>query len=515
MAFKAAAAQRRFDIPNMKSMSPPASPASVSAADGVLTPLNTTFFPGNTQTGCAFVPAFSNFATPSDMGLAVGDTNVGVLQVNNVCISVFTKAGVLQPGFPKPLTAFAGAPLTANSCVADPRALYDWANHRYIISFIQIDCSTLVGSYWIAVGAGDNPAGVYHVFNLPSIFNFFVPALPDFPRLGQDRQAIYVASNVFNLANGAFLGEEWLLLPKSAMYAGAGFIYNEIVNPFGLALDTSQPANVWDNTDNLRTEFFVTSLNTQGGFYFGCLFTTGCNGLIVWAVSNPLDTTGPGPELSAVFVPTFFNYFFPPFAGQQGLPLSIDTDDVRISGEVTYGGGSLYAALTTADGTGAASSIMYKIQPVLGLDDNVRCTGGFTNFCPFLTNATMINENFLFYGGGFSAYYPTQQPDPEGNVTTAFNFSGPTAFGSSCFISQRVTQGVGPQFDNFVDGGLCFFGLAAYTQVRWGDYTAVGAAGIGGTHPSPTMWFAGMVANGDGSWGTTIAKNGFTTPDQP
>ncbi|MGA7385616.1 MAG: hypothetical protein WBW81_13270, partial [Methylocella sp.] len=53
---------------------------------------------------------------------------------------------------------------------------------------------------------------------------------------------------------------------------------------------------------------------------------------------------------------------------------------------------------------------------------------------------------------------------------------------------------------------------------RWGDYTAVAPAGLvsgGGTGSFPVMWFAGMFANSDGSWGTAIGKNGYSSISQP
>ena len=523
-AFKAQAAQQRFEIPNLKPTPLPAIPSAGSipasaGSEGVLTPSATISFPGNTQTLCAFVPALGHNATPADMALAVGDTTNGVLQVNNVCISVFSKAGAHVLG-PVSLTSFVGLPSTA--CVFDPRALYDWVNHRYIIAFIQFDCLNLAfSSYWVAVSAADDPTGTYHIYNFGSKFGTTNVAI-DFPRLGQDRQAIYVASNVFTTDGMGHVtgydGEEWLLLPKSLMYAGTtGFVFNEILNPFGAFLDSSQPANVWNPTDRPRAEFFVASLNAQNGFYFDCLFTTGCNGLMVWAVSNPLDTTGPGPELSAFSVPTKFNYGFPPSAAQ-GTADTIDTGDVRITGEVSYGAGSLHAALTTSAPGGVAGLIQYKIQPVLNDGNNVKCTGAFTNDCADIAGATISDEAVFFYGAAYSAYYPTPQPDPEGNVTTVFNFSGtsaggPTFGGNTVYISKRVTQAPG----TFHDGGFCltcdveFF----YHQFRWGDYTGVAPAGIAGSTPSPSMWFAGMYVDSFGNWATKIGNNRFTMPNQP
>ena len=537
-ALKAQAAQLRFEIPNLKPMSgPPASaqagsiPAS-AGTEGVLTPVASVAFYGNAQG--SYKTACGGWF-PADMGLAVGDTDVGVVQVNNACISVFSKSGVLQAGYPKSLYSFFGQPSTA--FIGEPRALYDWANHRYIILSDEYNCTSGCWFYLVAVSAGDDPTGTYYIYNLPVSFppdnlGGGVSRVLSLPRLGQDRQAIYVASNVWTECCSGnaeiYSGEEWLLLPKSAMYAGTGFTYNVIDKPGGLGLDSSQPANVFSYLDNPRAEFFVTSFNGLGAAggtdYQACQFTSPyCNGLVVWAVSNPLDTTGPGPELSYFIVPTTYNYSFPPNADQPGN-YPIDSGDASISGEVTYVAGALYAALTTNNGAGGPGVILYKIQPVLNRNDDARCTGAFLNLCPQITGAAIISENFLNYGGQNSAFFPTQQPDPEGNVTTVFNYSSPNDYVSTAYISSRVTQGVGPAANNFEDSGhilaagrdIAYEGCAPDGPVCiWGYYTGVAPAGIGGSTPTPTMWFAGAFVASRNLWATAIGKTGFTRPDQP
>ena len=505
-ALKAAAAARRFDIPNVKPLSPPATPAAGSTADGVLTPAATTAFGGDFETESC------SLAKPSDMGLAVGDgTPIGafgspaaVLEVTNFCISVFDKAGNLQPLFPKSINSLLGLP--ASAFVFDPRALYDWVNHRYIVLFVEFDGN--VGTYWVAVSRGDDPTGAYYVYNINSP-TFGTSVFLDFPRLGQDRQAIYVASNVSNSAQTVYQGEEWLLLPKQTMYAGqalASFNSFSGHNISGTLLDSTQPANIWGLTDNPRAEFWVGSLNINFG---GGLCSAGCNGLVVWAVSNPL---GAVPEISGVLVDlTGITYFLPPPAVQLGAAATIDTGDVRITGEVSYAAGSLYAALTTANGVGGAGIILYRIQPVLD-DGNPACSVMFA--CADITNANILNETFLTYGGTISAFYPTQQPDPEGNVTTVFNYSGPINDGSIVYISTRVTQAPGTFRPG--DGGIFLAsGLNTYEQGRWGDYTGVAPSGINGNAPTPQMWFAGMYTGGGHNWRTKIGKNGFTAPTQP
>ena len=90
-------------------------------------------------------------------------------------------------------------------------------NHRFILAFGDSDL-TNNAYYDIAVSPTDDPTGNWFVYRFltPSRGN----ALNDFIRLGQDRQGVYVASNLFNLNGGvisSYLFEEWLFLPKSPL----------------------------------------------------------------------------------------------------------------------------------------------------------------------------------------------------------------------------------------------------------------------------------------------------------
>jgi hypothetical protein len=435
--------------------------------------------------------------TPADQALAVGDssgTAAGVLQVINDCVVIYDKSGNLQVGYPKSLTNFFG--LSPSTPTTDPRALYDWINHRYVFVMIQFDPSqNSASSYWIAVSSGDNPTGGYCLYNLP--VQSVAPAgpghfpLPDFPRLGQDRQAFYLASNVFDTPT-TYKWEEILVLPKAQMYTCSGISFTTFFNlQFGgILTDTTQPANIFSPGDDPRSEYLVTAKN----FFFA----DPKNGLIVWTIFSPLSS----PTLTGVGVPTGNNYSTPPAASQPGASNSIDASDNRVSGMAFYMSGSIYASLATNGGSGQPACILYQIQPFIA-----SATGS-------IASARILNE-IILGGGSNSWYYCTQQPDPEGNVTTVFNFSGSSNFASLAYVSRRAGQPTGL----LPDGGIFLQNGAGpiYTQGRWGDYTATAPAGLvagGGTGGVPVMWFAGMYAKGN-LWGTAIGKNGYIAITQP
>ena len=61
-----------------------------------------------------------------------------------------------------------------------------------------------------------------------------------------------------------------------------------------------------------------------------------------------------------------------------------------------------------------------------------------------IVSARILNE--IFHGGGSSSfYYATQQPDPQGNVTTVFNFSDSSNFVGLAYASRRAAQPVGTE----------------------------------------------------------------------
>ncbi len=480
--------------------SPGASPASAALQ---------TSFVGNAENDCGN-------STPSDQAIAVGDGSEPILQVNQNCISVWSPSGTRLLG-PKTLQAFAG--LAASAYVFDPRALYDWRNHRFIVAFGDSDL--LNNSYYdIAVSQSDDPTGLWYVYRFvtPSqnqVYN-------DFIRLGQDRQGVYLASNLFPMVGsccGPYMWEEWVLLPKSLLYSGGSLNYWFLtgMQANGQYTDSTQPANVWSPYDNPRAEFLINSYNINFG-EGNC--SNGCGGLIVWALSNQFGW------LNGILFPPLltgvgsgsFSYYLPPNASQPGAPNSIETLDTRITGQVTYSGGFLYAALTTGDNNWSDIHY-YKVAPFLG-NENANCNGDSANDCPQMVSATTVDAKYISGAGNFY-FFPTPQPDLEGNVTIVYNFSGPNCancYPSVGYVTDRATQ---PSYSSvFLDSGtLLGTGGARYMQSSWGRYTAAAPAKIdyatGGAVDTPSVWIAGAFAKADGSWGTQIGNTGFTAPNQP
>lgn len=451
---------------------------------------------------------------PADQALVVGDGPNPVIQAVNECLSVYTVTGTRTLG-PVSLQSFFGVAPSVSIC--DPRGLFDWKNHRFII--VAITCSAPYASK-IAVSQGDNPLGGWWIYTLSSIAS--PGALMDYPRLGQDHSVtypgssfpggIYIAYNLFSAAGFSWISEEWSILPKGPMYAGAGFSYWSFFGQTsgGLLTDSSQPANVWSPYERPRAEFFVTSKNAAFG-----TCTQPCNGMTVWAVSNPFAFVAGGnsPELTGVVIGTGSSYSLPPDAPQSGGPNTVDTLDNRFTGEATYAHGHIHVAHSLANGTGGTATQIFKVQPFLNATNGARCTTS-VGLCPQVTGASIRNESILNYGGTSAAWMAAPQPDLDGNVTTVFNYSTTADFPSIVYISQRVSQPLG----SFVDTGIFLAsGIGRYTSGRWGDYMAVAPVGVfyeagnGGATGGNGMFFSGMYSDSTANnrWRTRVGANIF------
>jgi hypothetical protein len=441
---------------------------------------------------------------PSDMAVAVSPSFV--VQVVNSSIAVYNKSGVLQAGFPKALSAF--FPGTSGD-LGDPRAFYDWNAGRFVV----LADDFTAGVVHLAASATNNPTGSWHLSSYApwgaADCRTAGTSCPDFPQLGYDDTTIYIGVNFFNTSGAV---SDWvLLLPKAKIYSGAGFGFNFWFNLSwgGVLVDTVHPSVPLAGSEHPRAGIGVNSFNINFG---GAQCRTGCNGLVFWAFSNNLQASGsPGPELSAVGVSTANNYSLPANANEPGCAGCIDTGDVRISGTPTYHAGMISASLNT-NGSDAHSHALWFQGRVFLNDNDARCTGAFTNTCPQITGAQLLNEDCYFCGGqgtNGSTYYAALAPNIGGDLTMIFNYSDDNSNAETAYTARRATQAQNTMHDN----GLILCGGASTAVGRWGDYEA-----NVGDLSSPAQnytWFSGMNAIGGGAWGTCIGRDGFTNLNQP
>jgi hypothetical protein len=354
-----------------------------------------------------------------------------------------------------------------------------------------------------------------------NIYPFGTGTFPDFPTLGQDRDAIYVGFNRFTTPGNTFVHAVMLIFPKSRVFAGqaTSYWYQFGFQAAGQFVDTLQPANVQNIADNPRAEFAVNSYNINFG---GGQCFYGCRGLVVWAISNPVGfvSGGPSPVFSGVAIGGTGTYYLALGAHQPSCDYCIDNGDTRISGSVTYQSGSLYASVTTAVlGTSPENSGVYiwEIGRLSLTDNGGGCTGAYLNKCATINNAEILQEYRLGTGGwsdiGGGAYYATALPDPEKNLVLVYNYSSKTYTPGTALLSRRVNFAS----NTLHDSGYCLMGgcgIANYavSPPRWGDYT--GVAIDNPAQLTVNFWVSGMYSAGK-SWNTRIARTSYGNSKEP
>src|SRR5579872_215447 len=445
---------------------------------------------------------------PSDLALAVSENFV--LEVVNTAIGVYDKRGNLQSGFPKSADAFWG--LSGGTYTTDPRAFYDWVNHRFVIVMLTETSpfsGTNQGALLIAVSQGHDPRLGWWVYS-PAFNIGGSGQCPDYPTLGHDssnwgtgatKGGFYVGINLFggsgHCSGSSLVSNDMFLIPNDPLYQGAGFsFWDQTGFSDGPLVDTIQAGNMNDRSDKPSSVIMINSFNIEFG---GTQCSSGCNGLVVWSASNPFGflNGGSGPVFSGVNMSTAHNYYFPPAANEPGCSGCVDTDDVRISGQVKYNAGSLWGSLNTGvPNVAGAHAIWFEVHPILDLNGNI-------------TSAEERQEDCFFCGGqgaSGSSYYAVPQPDPEGNVTLVYDYSDQNDYAGVAYTARRVTYA-----DSNMNGaGFFLEGGSGAASGRWGDYSATAPDLT--VAQSPLMWFAGNYAESSGSWGTAIGAVQFTNP---
>lgn len=459
----------------------PAAPKAEHPIDQAkLKPALTTGLPRFTPaliTGFNGLPDLSR-VEPPDMALAVSPSFV--LQAVNLNVTVLSRTGVTQTGFPKSFVNFFHIP-SPGSCdptpfTSDPRAFYDRVTQRFFVAVLQLD-GPLIGTscaplskYWVAVSATNNPTGLWHIYAFD--MRAGTTNVADFTQIGYDANGFYFSGNMFS-STGSFQYAEIFGVSKSALEAGSA------VTPHGFAGAalgaTVQPVDSFTQPKSGTTvepvEFFVASTAV----------CSSCSGVKVWALANGATAT---PTLSGVTLPTHA-YAFPPDGYQTIANFPINTDDSRISGTPVFNNGVITFGLNTGvfNGVTRVPGILWEQEtPVLTA---AKVTGG-----------TQGQNGIVAFSGSGSAYYPAFVPNAVGGLFLTFGMSSISQNPSALYAVRRATDPVNT-FETPVimkAGGNFYFGG------RWGDYSAAAFDGI-------DSWMSAEYAGTNDDWFTFIGES--------
>jgi len=404
---------------------------------------------------------------PPDTHGAIGNTQFA--EIVNSRLHVFNRF-TCAPLLNVSLNAFFGIP-AGQPILFDPRAVYDAAWDRWVLSAEQFPLSDTDQRQIIAISRGPSALGPYIVYDFN--VHFFGPSadfLWDFPQLGMNQDAVIVTANVFN---PGFVGSATFAVAKALLYNGLGFgvplFFLPASNP-ALVAPTLAPPIVLDQNAHA---ILVSAAPVD-------------NKIRRYTFVNPCCPPNQS-LLGPVNIPVAA-YTVPPNATQPGLPDRLDTGDSRFVNASTQVGNLLYNVHTIAIGPWPTPR-WYKINTTTNLvlvSDFFFESGTSHDF-----NAS-IAANAL--GDAFVTWTSTVVGDRgEGGHHAQIRWSG----------DQGPATDIGPGFALFTSP-VGYNPSGAFDE-RWGDYSAVSLDPL----DNRRAWIVNEKINAPAVWGSRFVGVGF------
>jgi hypothetical protein len=414
--------------------------------------------------------------SPPDPIIAAGPNHV-VVAVNSKW-AVFTKSGalILQASAtswfrPQLAEVHAGSLLPY-----DPQVAYDHFRGRWILVYSATD---IVSQSWIllSVSSSSDPTAPWYSWALRGDANGADAAanFSDFPALGYDDTAIYIATNQFRYSDTGFEYAKVRVLKKDALYAGSS---------------QATWSDFWDLEDPASPGSRVHSVRPAQTF--------GSPGIEYLVSNSPYSTrtfvtlwslAGAGtaaPSLSAANVSVTAT-LAPPRANQRGgspgtsgcpTPCLIDTGRGSITSAV-HRNGSVWFSHTVAASGGVYSRARYARISVA---------------------AAALLEDEAFGSDGCWYFYPAIAVDDGNNLAMVFGRSCTDEYAGIGLTARSTADSVLEPSVRVKDGVASYVAPVGNTELvnRWGDF--FGAA----LDPSDLgkIWVVGEYAGQGSRWGT-------------
>jgi hypothetical protein len=421
-----------------------------------------------------------NAVVPADPILAAGPDHI--LVTVNSAFAIYSKSGASLFQTTAGLWFLPQLPALGEGALLpyDPQVAYDHFRGRWILLYAATDAAS---QSWIllSVSTSSDPTAPWHSWALPGDRNGNTPSgnFSDFPALGFDDTAVYIATNQYAYSSRTFAYAKVRVLRKDALYAGA--------NPL-------EWSDFWNLEDPAFPSAVPRSLRPARTF--------GSPGAEFLVSNSPFTTrtyvtlwslTGAGtaaPELTAVNIPVTATTA-PPLADQKGgargtaecpAPCRLHTG----SGAITSAecrDGSLWFSHTVADDSGLYSRARY-----VRLD--------------LATRAPVQDE--AFGSDGCWYFYPAVASDAGNNLVMVFGRSCSDEYAGIRFTARSTSDASLAPSVPLKDGEGSYVvpvGIGEQTN-RWGDFfgAAVDPA------DSRRIWMVGEYAAARDTWGTWVGQ---------
>jgi hypothetical protein len=418
--------------------------------------------------------------TPPDPIVAAGPDHV-VVAVNSSW-AVYTKSGheVFETtAFGWFLPQLNGIPNGA-LLPYDPQVMYDQFSGRWILVYSATD-TTSQSWLLISVSSTSDPTAAWFSWALAGDINGTAPAgnFSDYPALGFDDTAIYIATNQFRYTDRAFDYAKIRVLDKAALYAGASM--PTWADFWGL----EDPGNPGVKARSLRP---VRTFGNPGAEYLVSNSPFATRSFVtVWTLAGAGTAAA---SLSAEDIPVSDTHA-PPRADQMGgspgvpgcpTPCRIDTGTGTVTSAV-YRNGDVWFAHTVADSAGLYSRARYARIGV---------------------SSRAVLEDEAFGADGCWYFYPAVAVDAGNNLAMVFGRSCTDEFAGVGLTARPTGE---PSLEPSIElkAGEESYVLPVGNEEpvnRWGDF--FGAA-LDPAAPG-RIWVIGEYAGPRNTWRTWVAQ---------
>jgi hypothetical protein len=329
----------------------------------------------------------------------------------------------------------------------------------------------------------------------------------DYPGLGVDDKAIYIAINMFAFlgAGGTYGGVRLWIIPKTGAYTGPdNAISFSVYDPYGLSgqpafATTTQPAHMYGTLVN---GFDGNPLGTFLVSYSG--LSDGTNEYVdVVQVTDPLGT--PNFNFQQMFVGNFDNTAAAqPDAPQLGSIYAIETNDRRALNAV-WRDNNLYMSTTVVAPAGADAGQTTALWIRLSTVNPAA-----------LATADFGHAGAEDLGAGTHTFFPSVMVDSDLNMAIGFAASNANMYCGAYYTTRLATDPAGTvSATGTLQAGTDYYKrYFSGPRNRWGDYSGLSLCPQGEADFYVFNEYAGPRGSGtngsqgaeDGRWYTKLGK---------
>jgi hypothetical protein len=394
---------------------------------------------------------------PPDPHVAVGPNHI--VATVNTSFAIFDKSGNKL----HQITANAWfSNVLSGAAPGDPQIVYDHHSERWFMVWHNTSGPI---SLLLSMSDDSDPNGTWCNWRIPGDQNgpTFSGLFNDYPKIGVDKNAIYVTANMFSTN---FQYARLRIIPKAQLLDNqcGPLTWTDLwdlrfPSSPGNRVFTAVPAVTFDTTDS---QYLINSSN----FITGTFVT-------LWTLNNPISN----PTMTAVDIPVT-QYSSPPNAGQLGGGTPINTQGYMFRNAVVRDG-SIWTAHNIAGGAGNSY--------------------GFARYLRMDVQTKAVIEDLAFGANNYWYYFPAITVDRNHNMTMCFTRSGYSEYPGARFTGRLVNDPTGLAPSALLKEGLGNYVVIGGGSNRWGDYM-----GIALDPSDDVIWSLVEYAAGTNTWGTWI-----------